>query len=132
MAKRKQHQDQKERYNGVVYVLRMEIGAEVVYKIGTTNRAAVTRMLEICGEMHQMLGYVPRTTILRAATAMQNYQVEAELLKLTEQHQYRLQCEREWSGQSELRKMNEQDLLNMYDSCITKAYPAVETFKIGW
>ena len=130
MAKRKQHQP-RERANGIVYVLRMEIGAEVIYKIGTTNRAAVTRMLEVCGEMHQTLGYVPKTTILRAATAMQNYAVEAELLRSTEQHQYRLQCEREWSGQSELRRMNEQELLGLYDHCIAKAYPAVEPFRVG-
>jgi hypothetical protein len=129
MAKRKQ---QTERANGIVYVLRIEVGAEVILKIGTTNRTAVTRMLEICGEMHQTLGYVPRTTILRAATAMQNYEVEAELLKLTEQHKYIVQCEREWSGQSELRKMNEQELLALYDQCIAKAYPAVEPFKVMW
>lgn len=127
MAKRKQ---QIERTNGIVYVLRMEVGAEVIYKCGTTGRSAVTRMLEICGEMHQILGYVPKTTILRAATAMQNYEVEAELLKLTEQHQYRLQCDYEWGGQSELRKMDEQELLALYDQCIAKAYPAAEQFRV--
>lgn len=130
MAKRKQQQT--ERSNGIVYVLRMTIGDSIIYKIGTTNRSAVTRMLEVCGEMHQTLGYVPKTTILRAATAMQNYAAEAELLKLTEQHQYRLHCEREWSGQSELRKMCEQELLELYDKCIAKAYPAVEPFKVMW
>ena len=130
MAKRKQQQT--ERSNGTVYVLRMTIGDSIIYKIGTTNRSAVTRMLEICGEMHQILGYVPRTTILRSGTAKQNYEVEAEILKLTEQYRHRLVAEHDWSGQSELRKMNEVELLELYDKCIAKAYPAVEPFRVMW
>jgi hypothetical protein len=132
MAKRKQHQDQKERYNGIVYVLKMEIGADVVYKVGTTNRAAVTRALEVAGEMHQILGYIPKTTILAAKSTMFNYQVEADVLKSTEQWQYRLQCEREWSGQSELRKMQECELMKVYEECMAKGHAPVETFQVGW
>ena len=132
MAKRKQHQEQKERYNGIVYILKIEIGVDIVYKVGTTNRAAITRALEVAGELHQMLGYIPKITIVAAKSTMFNYQVEADVLKLTEQWQYRLQCEREWSGQSELRKMQECDLMRIYDECMLKGYAPVETFKVGW
>ena len=130
MAKRKSHPQEKVRYNGYVYILKIWIDADIIVKIGTTNRTPLTRMMEICGEMYRVLGYVPKMTLLREQQTKNNYKVEAELLELTKEHRYNLQCERDMCGESELRKMDEHMMCMLFDKCINKDYPATEMFKV--
>ena len=129
MAK-KDWKKQKESWNGFVYIIKIEIGAEIIFKIGTTNRTPIRRMLEIAEEMNRALGYIPKMMLIRGKQTKDNYKVEAELLKQTEQYRYTLNCVNEVTGESELRKMNEQDLLNQYDHCIAINYPADIEFKV--
>lgn len=129
MAKKKFNKP-KEKYNGYVYVLKVWFDNEVVYKIGTTNRTPVTRMLELAGDFYRMLGHIPKMTLVRQKQTGDNYQVEAAVLKATEKWLYTLACEMEMNGESELRKMDEGELLRTYDLCIAAGYEPVEDFKV--
>ena len=122
---------QKQIYNGYVYLIKIHVGAEIIYKIGTTNRTPKVRMLEIAGEFHRVLGYIPKMMLIRQKQTKDNYKVESAILKATEKYRYILQCNGEISGESELRKMNEQQLLNCYDSALMADYPAEEEFKVA-
>ena len=46
----------KQSFNGFVYIIKIEIGAETIFKLGTTNRTPIRRMLEIAEEMNRALG----------------------------------------------------------------------------
>ena len=130
MAKKDWKKQDKQKWNGFVYIIKIEISAEIIFKIGTTNRTPIRRMLEIVEEMNRALGYIPKMMLIRGKQTKDNYKVEAELLKQTEQYRYTLGCVNEVTGESELRKMNEQDLLNQYDHCIAINYPADIEFKV--
>lgn len=130
MAKKKQFRQPKERLNGYVYLLRIWIGNDVLHKVGTTNRSVLTRALEISAELHAVIGYLPKMIIVREHRVLDNYAVEAEILKETVKWKYDLLCEREVSGESELRKMDEQEICRVYDRCILKNYPAMECYKV--
>lgn len=130
MAKKDWKKQDKQKWNGFVYIIKIEISAEVIFKLGTTNRTPIRRMLEIAEEMNRALGYIPKMMLIRGKQTKDNYKVEAELLKQTEQYRYMLNCVNEVTGESELRKMNEQDLLNQYDHCIAINYPADIEFKV--
>ena len=43
MAKKKQFKSPKEKLNGHVYILKLWIDADVIFKVGTTNRNVLTR-----------------------------------------------------------------------------------------
>lgn len=124
------HKEQKIKYNGYVYVLKIWIGADIVYKVGTTNRTPLVRALEIAGELYRLLGYIPKMVILREKTTMDNYKVESEVLKLTNEYRYELLSDGTMCGESELRKCDELHLLKVYDECLVKDYPAVAMFKV--
>ena len=131
MAKKKDwKKTEKQAWNGFVYIIKIYLDADIVYKIGTTNRTPIRRMLEIAEEMNRALGYIPKMMLIRGKQTKDNYKVESDLLKQTEQYRYLLKCELEVSGESELRKINEQDLLNQYDHCIATNYPADIEFKV--
>ncbi len=130
MAKKKQFKKAKEAYNGWVYLLKIWIGSDTIFKAGTTNRQPYTRMLEVAGELYNALGYLPKMTIVREHRVLDNYAVEAEILKETIKWKYDLLCEREVSGESELRKMDEQEICRVYDRCVLTNYPAMECYKV--
>lgn len=121
---------QKAKYNGWVYVLKIWIGSEVIFKIGTTNRKPYTRMLEVAGELYRALAYIPKMTIVREQQTKNNYAVEAEILKETAKHRYNLPCVKDVCGESELRLMNDNELYAVYANCVNKDYPAEIAFKI--
>ena len=120
----------KVKYNGWVYILKIWLGEEIVFKPGTTNRSVLTRALEISAELHAVIGYLPKMIIVREHRVLDNYAVEAEILKETIKWRYELLCEREVTGESELRKMDEQEICTVYDRCILKNYPAMECYKV--
>lgn len=121
---------QKKAYNGFVYIIKIHIDPHIIYKIGTTNRTPIRRMMEIAEELNHALGYVPKMMLLRDKQTKDNYKVEADLLKQTDKHRYCLPCYREVGGQSELRKMEEIQLITMYEACLLKDYPADQEFKV--
>ena len=130
MAKKKQFKQPKNKFNGHVYILKIWIGEEIIFKPGTTNRNVLTRALEISAELYAAIGYMPKMTIVREHRVLDNYAVEAELLRETAKHKYDLPCVLEVTGESEMRKMDEQELYRMYDKCILTNYPAVECYKV--
>lgn len=129
MAKKKWQQP-KEAWDGFVYILKIQTDTGVVYKVGTTNRLPKTRMLEIAGELFDVLGYIPRIQLLRQRQTKDNYKVEASVLRQTEIHKCSLGMA-EWSGESELRKMDEQVLLNVYDKAIAEDYAPTVKFEVS-
>ena len=127
---KKQFKKSKEKYNGWVYLLKIWIGEEIIFKPGTTNRNVLTRALEISAELYAAIGYLPKMVIVREHRVLDNYAVEAELLRETVKYKYDLPCVLEVTGESEMRKMDEQELYRMYDRCILTNYPAVECYKV--
>ena len=120
----------KETWNGYAYIIKIEIGPELIYKIGTTNRTPVRRMMEIAEDLHKVMAYIPKMMLIRQKQTKDNYKVEAAVLKATEKHKYILQCDGNISGESELRKMNETQLLGAYDFAMMAAYPPDKEFKV--
>ena len=129
MAKKK-WQKPKESWDGFVYVLKIYTDTNIVHKIGTTNRLPKTRMLEIIGELFDVLGYAPRIHLLRQRQTKDNYKVEASVLKQTEMYRCSLGMV-EWNGESELRKMDEQELLNVYDKAVAEDYAPTVKFEVS-
>lgn len=130
MPKKKDWSKSKEAYDGFVYILKIQTDTGVVFKVGTTNRLPKTRMLEIAGELFDVLGYIPRIQLLRQRQTKDNYKVEARVLRQTEIHKCSLGMA-EWSGESELRKMDEQTLLNVYDRAIAEDYAPTVKFEVS-
>ena len=129
MAKKKWQQP-KESWDGFVYILKIQADTGTVFKVGTTNRLPKTRMLEIAGELFDVLGYVPRIHLLRQRQTKDNYKVEANVLRQTEVYRCSLGM-LEWSGESELRKIDEQELLNVYDRAIAEDYAPTIKFEVS-
>lgn len=128
MAKKK-WQKPKQAYDGFVYLLKIHGPHGVVYKIGTTNRTPKTRMLEIAGELFEVLGHIPKIELLRKKQTKDNYKIESDVLRKTQKHQCSLGfCE--WSGESELRKMNEQELLQIYDVSLAEGFAPTKKFEV--
>ena len=129
MAKKK-WQKPKESWDGFVYILKIQTDTGTVYKVGTTNRLPKTRMLEIIGELFDILGYAPRVHLLRQRQTKDNYKVEASVLRQTEVYKHTLGMG-EWTGESELSKMDEQELLNVYDKAIAEDYAPTVKFEVS-
>ena len=130
MAKKKDWSKPKEAWDGFVYILKIATDTVTVYKVGTTNRLPKTRMLEIAGELFDVLGYIPRIQLLRQRQTKDNYKVEAIVLKQTVHAKCTLgMCE--WVGESELRKIDEQELLNTYDRAIAEDFAPTVKFEVS-
>ena len=129
MAKKKWSKP-KEAWDGWVYVIKIHAPDGAVYKIGTTNRTVKTRVLEIAGELMGVLGYIPRIDLLRQKQTKDNYNVESKVLSTTQQYKCTLGlCE--WVGESELRKMNECELLEAYDRIIAEGFAPTKKFEVS-
>ena len=127
MAK-KDWKKQKESWNGFVYIIKIEIGAEAIFKLGTTNRTPIRRMLEIAEEMNRALGYIPKMMLIRGKQMVNNYLVEKELLEATKDFFYYINDT--ISGYTEFRKMEEYKLLIEYEKAINKNYAAPTPYLI--
>lgn len=129
MAKKK-WQKPKEAWDGFVYILKICAPGGTVYKVGTTNRTPKTRMLEIAGELFEVLGHIPKMELVRQKQTKDNYKVEAEVLRLTQKHRCSLgTCE--WAGESELRRMDQIELLGVYDTTIAKDFAPTKKFEVS-
>ena len=119
----------KVQYDGFVYILKIYLDSETVFKPGTTNRMPKTRMLEIAGELFDVLGHIPRTELIRQRQTKNNYKIEAQILRETEKCRCNLGME-EWPGESELRRMDQQELLRIYDKAIAEDYAPTKNFEV--
>lgn len=119
----------KESWDGFVYVLMIHMLDGVIYKVGTTNRLPKTRMLEIAGELFEVLGHIPKIELLRQRQTKDNYKIEAQILRETEKHRHSMGLI-EWPGESELRKMDQQELLRIYDRAIAEDYAPTKKFEV--
>ena len=128
MAKKDWKKQDKQKWNGFVYIIRIEIGAETIFKLGTTNRTPIRRMLEIAEEMNRALGYIPKMMLIRGKQMVNNYLVEKELLEATKDFFYYINDT--ISGYTEFRKMEEYKLLIEYEKAINKNYAAPTPYLI--
>ena len=119
----------KVQYDGFVYILMIHMLDGVIYKIGTTNRLPKTRLLEIAGELFDVLGHIPKIELIRQRQTKDNYKIEAQILRETEKHRYSMGMIA-WSGESELRRMDYQELLRIYDRAIAEDYAPTKKFEV--
>ena len=119
----------KEAWDGFVYILKIHTLVGVVYKVGTTNRMPKTRMLEIAGELFDVLGHIPKIELIRQRQTKDNYKIEAQVLRETKRFRCNLGII-EWSGESELRRMDEHELLVTYDRAIAEDYAPTKKFEV--
>lgn len=119
----------KQAWDGFVYVIKIHSINKTVYKIGTTNRTVKTRVLEIAGELMEILGHIPKIEIMRQKQTKDNYAIEAAVLSETQKHRCNLGM-REWTGESELRDMDEQTLLTVYDRAIMEGFYPTKKFEV--
>ena len=117
------------KYDGFVYILKIYIDSGAVFKPGTTNRLPKTRMLEIAGELFEVLGHIPKIELIRQRQTKDNYKIEAQILRETEAHRYSMGIG-EWSGESELRRMDQEELLRVYDRAIAEDYAPTKKFEV--
>lgn len=119
----------KEAWDGFVYILMIYALDGVMYKVGTTNRMPKTRLLEIAGELFDVLGHIPKIELVRQRQTKDNYKIEAQVLRETEKHRYSMGMIA-WSGESELRRMDHQELLAIYDRAIAEDYAPTKKFEV--
>lgn len=119
----------KQAWDGFVYVIKIHTVGKVVYKVGTTNRMVKTRVLEIAGELMEILGHIPKIELLRQKQTKDNYAIEAMVLSQTKNHRCALGMG-EWAGESELRDMEELALLTVYDRVIMDGFMPTKKFEV--
>lgn len=119
----------KQAYDGFVYILMIHMLDGIVFKVGTTNRMPKTRMLEIAGELFEVLGHIPKIEMIRQRQTKDNYKIEAQILRETEKYRYNMGMIA-WSGESELRRMDEHELLVVYDRAIAEDYAPTKKFEV--
>ena len=129
MPKKKDWVKSQVQYDGFVYILMIHLLDGVVFKVGTTNRLPKTRLLEIAGELFEVLGHIPKIEMIRQRQTKDNYKIEAQILRETEKHRCNLGMI-EWSGESELRRMDHQELLRIYDRAIAEDYSPTKKFEV--
>lgn len=116
-------------YDGFVYIIKIHTVSKVVYKVGTTNRTVKTRVLEIAGELMEILGHIPKIELLRQKQTKDNYAIEATVLSQTQTHRCNLGMG-EWAGESELRDMEELALLTVYDRVLMDGFLPTKKFEV--
>lgn len=121
MAKRKK---KTRSMDGEVYMLLIELDGRSIIKIGTTNRCALKRMLEIAEVIHAVYKFIPKMQILINERTHNNYGVEAALLTMLKEHKYVPAFE--FDGSSELVECDTAVALSAYRDCIDADYPAEE------
>lgn len=119
----------KQAWDGFVYIIKIYTVDKVVYKVGTTNRTVKIRVLEIAGELMEILGHIPKIELLRQKQTKDNYAIEAAVLSQTQKYRCDLGM-REWTGESELRDMDEQTLLIVYDRAIMEGFMPTKKFEV--
>lgn len=119
MAKRKK---KTRTVDGEVYMLLIELDGKSIIKIGTTNRCALKRMLEIAEVIHAAYKFIPKMQILINERTHNNYAVEAALLDKLKEHKYTPDLE--FEGCSELVKCDTAVAVGAYRDCIDADYPA--------
>ena len=129
MPKKKDWKKAKEAWDGFVYILMIHMLDGIVFKIGTTNRLPKTRLLEIAGELFDVLGHIPKIEMIRQRQTKDNYAIEATILRETEKHRYSMGMIA-WSGESELRRMDHQELLAIYDRAIAEDFAPTKKFEV--
>lgn len=106
--------------DGEVYMTLIDIDGYSVVKIGTTNRSALKRALEIAEVIHAVYKYIPKMQILINERTRNNYAVEAALLKKLEKFRYNPVFE--FEGCSELVKCDTATAIMAYRECIDADY----------
>jgi hypothetical protein len=89
-----------------------------------------TRIVEIAGELLGVLGHIPKIELLRQKQTKDNYKIEASVLSKTQKQRCSLGfCE--WVGESELRKIDQQELLDIYDRCVAEGFAPTKKFEVS-
>ena len=110
--------------DGEVYILRIELDGKSILKIGTTNRCALKRALEIAETIYGVYKFLPKIEILANERTHNNYAVEAALLEKLKEHRYNPAFE--FDGCSELVDCDITIVKGVYVECLNADYPAQE------
>lgn len=111
--------------DGEVYMTLIDIDGKSVIKIGTTNRTALKRALEIAEVIYAVYKFIPKMQILINERTHNNYVVEAALLKELAPYKYTPLFE--FDGCSELVDCDIAVAISAYRKCIDADYPAQVT-----
>ena len=122
--KKKQAPKGKNRKDGVVYVVRVELDDEVLYKVGATQYSAVKRVLQIIEHITTVYGYFPKCKIVKQERCKNYYQVEKVIHKELEAYGYEYNCKKKWNGSTEVFKCELAILLEVYQKVISADEPA--------
>ena len=118
------HKKKPRQLDGEVYMLLIDIDGKSVIKIGTTNRTALKRMLEIAEVIHAAYKFIPKMQILINERTHNNYAVEAALLAQLKQYKYT--PDYEFEGYSELVYCDIAVAISAYRECIDADYTIQE------
>ena len=116
------HKKKQRTVDGEVYMMLIDIDGKTVIKIGTTNRCALKRALEIAEVIHGAYKFIPKIQILINERTHNNYAVEAALLAQLKQYKY--MPDYEFDGCSELVECDIAVAVGAYRDCIDADYPA--------
>ncbi len=118
-----------------VYLLRVTLRNEILYKIGITCRRLNTRVIEIADSFLKANGYVPMIEVLRgdkpSSRCFNYFGVESHLLWMYKMQ--KVSWVKKFSGSSEFRRLdtrksqNEEKLLSDYDKTMKELGAHVTT-----
>lgn len=103
---------------GKVYIMKMKFREEedYVYKIGVTINNPVDRLMTILRSYCMIYRYVPDSSVKRFKTTERIYKKEAMLHRYFKEQQY--VPEKKFDGSTELFRVEEELLLQVYKDCI--------------
>ena len=122
--KKKQAPRGKNRKDGVVYVVRVELDGEVLYKVGATQYSAVKRVLQVVEHIANAYGYFPKCKIVKQERCKNYYQVEKAIHKELEVYDYGYSCKEKFNGSTEIFKCELDILLEIYQKVVSADEPA--------
>jgi len=109
----------KRKQYGLVYLLKLNMRGQIVYKIGYTSRRIYQRVAELTIDVYKKMGYFPSVEVLRTDKTRFHVEMERELLEQTKQWQYTSDIQIE--GITEYRTgCDENQLIQMYIELSTR------------
>lgn len=125
MAKRRRRKSSnptKHRTNGTVYMVEIQLGDMVLYKVGATQNSARRRVLGIIDSMEQAYGVFPRCKILHERKCKWYYQAEKEIHHRLDKYMYETRVQ--FSGSTEVVKCKYEDVLEVYNDVLDNSIEA--------
>jgi len=104
-------------HSGTVYMLKIHLGDEVVYKVGVTVYSVARRVLQIIEGMYKVYGYFPEVHVVRQEKTKSHFKCETAIHNQLCDWQYVPLGA--FTGSTELFKgMTEAELIERYELAI--------------